>query len=193
MEQKKPDPTGALPPARPTALERVDSLPPPHFRPSVYEVPVTPGITREAYDSEHDESTPVPRESVEDGFFSQKEVDNALAASPAPVAFDFEGTDFQVKVKEGAEGSADFLRRLSAAVMGGRRESISEIRNSSPDLSLTGGIISATFNIPHSLKYRKGADWVSCREFSCLLPLCTRDPILGRACWGVLPRFGWWG
>ncbi len=52
-----------------------------------------------------------------------------------------------------------FLRRMSLAAMVGRRESLSEIRDSNPDLALSGDIISATFNIPHSLKYRKGGDW----------------------------------
>lgn len=42
-----------------------------------------------------------------------------------------------------------------------RRESLSDIRASNPDLALTGNIISATFTIPHSFAYRKGGDWVS--------------------------------
>ncbi|KAH6989494.1 family 20 glycosyltransferase [Ilyonectria sp. MPI-CAGE-AT-0026] len=40
-----------------------------------------------------------------------------------------------------------------------RRESLSEIRAANPDLALTGNIISATFNTPHSFSYRKGGDW----------------------------------
>jgi trehalose 6-phosphate synthase/phosphatase len=43
-----------------------------------------------------------------------------------------------------------------------RRESLSEIRAANPDLALSGNIISATFNTPHSFVYRKGGDWV-CR------------------------------
>lgn len=46
------------------------------------------------------------------------------------------------------------------AVMAARRESLTDIRNNNPDLALSGNIISATFNIPHTLDYRKGADWV---------------------------------
>ncbi|KAF7560058.1 hypothetical protein G7046_g4096 [Stylonectria norvegica] len=42
-----------------------------------------------------------------------------------------------------------------------RRESLSDIRAANPDLALTGNIISATFNTPHSFKYRKGGEWVS--------------------------------
>ncbi|OLN85827.1 Trehalose-phosphatase [Colletotrichum chlorophyti] len=52
----------------------------------------------------------------------------------------------------------DILKRMTLAAMG-RRESLSQIRAANPDLSLSGNIISATFNIPHSLKYRKGSDW----------------------------------
>ncbi len=43
---------------------------------------------------------------------------------------------------------------------GRRRESLTEIREANPDLALSGNILSATFNIPHTLKYRKGGDWV---------------------------------
>ncbi|KAH7327801.1 family 20 glycosyltransferase [Stachybotrys elegans] len=41
----------------------------------------------------------------------------------------------------------------------GHRESLSDIRAANPDLLLSGNIISATFNIPHSFTYRKGGDW----------------------------------
>ncbi|KAM3429036.1 hypothetical protein NHJ13734_008340 [Beauveria thailandica] len=40
-----------------------------------------------------------------------------------------------------------------------RRESLSEILAANPELSLSGSIISAAFNIPHALTYRKGGDW----------------------------------
>jgi trehalose 6-phosphate synthase/phosphatase len=65
----------------------------------------------------------------------------------------------------GAQSGADILRRMSLVAMG-RRESLSEIRAANPDLSLSGNIISATFNIPHAFKYRKGTDWVS--AFCCV-------------------------
>ncbi|KAF3763929.1 family 20 glycosyltransferase [Cryphonectria parasitica EP155] len=40
-----------------------------------------------------------------------------------------------------------------------RQVSISDIRSAYPSLALSGNVISATFNMPHSLRYRKGADW----------------------------------
>lgn len=42
-----------------------------------------------------------------------------------------------------------------------RRESLSDIRAANPDLSLSGNIISATFNAPHAFTYHKGGQWVS--------------------------------
>ncbi|UNI16558.1 hypothetical protein JDV02_002984 [Purpureocillium takamizusanense] len=40
-----------------------------------------------------------------------------------------------------------------------RRQSLSEIRAANPDLALSGNIISATFNIPHALTYKRDGDW----------------------------------
>jgi trehalose 6-phosphate synthase/phosphatase len=119
---------------------------------------VTPGITRETYDSEQSEEAEGGVGLGSPSYFSSKDIDHAIAASPAPVE---EGKSFEDQVATGANEGKEYLRRLSLAVMGGRRESLSDIRATSPDLSLSGNIISATFNIPHSLKYRKGADWVS--------------------------------
>lgn len=41
-----------------------------------------------------------------------------------------------------------------------RRESLSELRAANPELALSGNIISATFNLPHALTYRRDGDWV---------------------------------
>lgn len=168
MEQQKPDPQPAsqastskstLAPPRPAVPSRNESLLPPHYRPSITEVPVTPGITREAYDSDFN--------AVGDGsdnpdYFSQRVSDHAIAASPAPVRPVYSSQhSFNSLIAAGASESTEFLRRLNTAVMGDHRESISDIRKSSPSLGLSGNIISATFNIPHSLKYHKGTDWVS--------------------------------
>ena len=49
----------------------------------------------------------------------------------------------------------------SATVMEATQETMAAIREKNPDLALSGNVISVTFNIPHSLEYRKGADWVS--------------------------------
>ena len=158
-----------------TAAE--ESLPG-HLQESITKVPVTPGITSEAYDSEGDktETTGLPG-----GYFSRHEADHAIAASPLPGTTNVEGQSFQSKIDTGAQEGTNFMRRLSVAVMGDHsasRESMSEIRAISPDLALTGNIISATFNIPHTLRYRKGADWV---RFSCFLFLVAIFPDFGSA------------
>ena len=46
-----------------------------------------------------------------------------------------------------------------------RRDSLTTIREANPELSLSGNIISATFNIPYALTYHKGGDWVSTALF----------------------------
>ena len=47
-----------------------------------------------------------------------------------------------------------------------RRQSLSEIRAANPELALSGNIISATFNIPHALTYKKDGDWVGSSPFA---------------------------
>lgn len=203
MEQKTGAPHGAQPrdiaqpsPLRPAVPDRAESTPPPHLRPSVIAVPVTPGITREAYESEaSDKEGPGGSEAHDYFSFSRHDIDHAIAASPAPGLTNREGQSFQNKVVIGAQEGKDFLRRLSIAVMGAQGESMSDIRAMSPDLSLTGNIISATFNIPHSLRYHKGADWV-CASF-CLFVACTSilrcNNKSGRyrvlAWWGLMSSF----
>jgi trehalose 6-phosphate synthase/phosphatase len=181
MEQKKPDPPADPLPPRSPSLDRSESSLPPHLRPSVFEVPVTPDITRAAYDPFGSRGGDGTSESYFDQY--HKDIDHELVASPGLVPTDLKG-NFHAQVLAGAEGSKEFLRQLKIAVMGSRRESISEIRKTSPDLSLSGNIISATFNIPHSLKYRKGADWVSAAVFSRAPPSVVGA---GRA------KSGWWG
>ncbi|KAK3994362.1 putative glycosyltransferase [Cladorrhinum sp. PSN332] len=139
----------ALPVRPPPA--RSDSFLPPHLRSSVTNVPVTPDISQDTYNTSDPETGP-------EGYFSRKAIDHAIASSPAPDVTLKDGQSFETKVAVGAQEGKDWLKRLGIAAMG-RRESLSDIRAISPDLALSGNIISATFNIPHSLKYRKGADW----------------------------------
>ncbi|KXX81309.1 Trehalose-phosphatase [Madurella mycetomatis] len=156
MEQKA-GPPGEVPAAtsRPEIPSRAESSLPPHLRPSVIGVPVTPDISHDIWDAG-------PSGASSSGYFSRRDVDHAIAASPAPQTTNQPGQSFQSQLATGAEEGKNFLRRVSVAAMGGgtaRRESMTDIRAISPDLALTGNIISATFNIPHSLKYRKGSDW----------------------------------
>lgn len=115
----------------------------PGLRPSLTNIPVTPGITLGEYDSEQD---------TEDSYFVAdiKEPRETMAQSPSDAA-------------AGATSNADILRRMSLS-SADHKTGVPAVeldpRAANPTLGLSGGIISATFCIPHSLKLRKGADWV---------------------------------
>jgi len=121
----------------------------PGLRPSLTEVPVTPGIHLGEYNT---------TEASTSGYFSQnpgfvRERIASMAQTPREAA-------------EGATSGHEVLRRLSLASAEGQRKRGNSIafdsdpRAAYPKLELTGTIISATFCIPNSLKFRKGADWV---------------------------------
>jgi trehalose 6-phosphate synthase/phosphatase len=117
----------------------------------------TPGIHLSTYQPE---ATPQDEIFETPSYFSQ--ADRPISAEPEAIATS------PREAAAGAKTGQDILRRMSLAAMG-RRESLSEIRSGNPDLALSGNIISATFNIPHAFRYRKGADWVC---FSHLFRLC---------------------
>lgn len=157
---------------RPEA-QRTESSLPGHLRPSVINVPVTPGIHRGAYEEEPTDLPPTPQ-GAGAGYFARRINEHEIAQSPGTVGLDETGSvDKQLEV--GADASKDYMRRLSTAVTGAgrpvgleRKDSIADIRDKFPNLSLSGNIISATFTIPHLLKYTKGSgekgttgSWVS--------------------------------
>lgn len=161
-ESNPPDPSISFEnlPQRP-AWDRTDteSSLPPHYRQSVVNIPVTPGIGIRTYSS----STPEPT-SADDGDASggpsyfQFKPSKDVIASPDSVDDNMEATPSTPGNAAGVSGH-DILRRMSKSRS--RGESIVNIRNEYPTLPLSGNVISATFSIPHSLKYRKGSDWVS--------------------------------
>lgn len=125
---------------RPLLPDRQESIHP-GLRPSLTSVPVTPGIHLGEYHSEH--STDAP------SYFRHDihKLRETMAQSPAAAA-------------EGAKSNSDVLRRMSLTA---GKDAVLEVdpRTANPALGLSGGVISATFCIPNSLKYRKGQDWVS--------------------------------
>ncbi len=131
---------------RPLAPETQESVHP-GLRPSVTKVPVTPEIHRGEYNS-------WPGTGGSSYFTHDiNKLCKTMAQSPSEAA-------------SGAKTYHEVLRRMSLSKPGiNRRESLSlseiDPRAAYPGVSLSGGIISATFCIPHSLKFRKGADWVS--------------------------------
>jgi len=128
---------------RPLLPDRQESIHP-GLRPSLTNVPVTPGILLNEYDGEGNSS--------EASYFTHDitKIRSSMAQSPTDAA-------------SGAKSNREILRRMSLTTGLQRRDSLLDIdpRAANPSLSLSGGIISATFCIPHSLQYRKGADWVS--------------------------------
>ena len=69
--------------------------------------------------------------------------------------------DSPARVATGARTSGELLRRLS--LVDSDRPAIHEVdpRTAFPSLNLSGGIISATFCIPHSVGFQSGQEWVS--------------------------------
>jgi trehalose 6-phosphate synthase/phosphatase len=108
------------------------------------DVPVTPGIHLGEYADPCGEDEP--------SYFVHDihRLRETMAQSPSAAA-------------SGAKSNHDILRRMSLNAGRERSDSWADIdpRAANPALNLSGGIISATFCIPHSLKYRKGQDWVS--------------------------------
>ena len=127
---------------RPLGPDRQESIHP-GLRPSLTKVPVTPGIHLGEY--EKDDSRPSTGYFVSD-IHRHRE---GMAQSPTEAA-------------SGAKSNRDILRRMSLTGGLQRRESLTNVDPlaANPKLALSGGIISATFCIPHSLQFRKGADWV---------------------------------
>jgi trehalose 6-phosphate synthase/phosphatase len=117
----------------------------PGLRPSLIKVPVTPGIGLGEYNSGSTTGEP--------SYFAHDiaNVRESMAQSPSDAA-------------SGAKSHHDILRRMSlSSPRLQRKDSVADVdpRAANPSLSLSGGVISATFCIPHSLQLRTGADWVS--------------------------------
>jgi trehalose 6-phosphate synthase/phosphatase len=144
---------------RPSIGERGDSSSPlpPQLRESITRVPVTPGIGLGAYSS----GSSYDNEGGSSPSYFKAKPGGDVVASPDLIDTGARpgSASSPSQAAAGAKTGHEILRRMGLA-MGARRDSLSEIRASHPDLALSGNIISATFNIPHSLKYRKGSDWV---------------------------------
>lgn len=137
--------------SRPPIGERADTLLPPSLIQSITQVPVTPGINFDTYRPHDADDADEATGTTSPSYFSREATapshPNDTDLSPSEVAATATTTE-------------NLLSRMSLAAMG-RRQSLSQIRAAHPDLHLSGNVISATFNIPHSLVYNKGADWVS--------------------------------
>jgi len=129
----------------PLLADRQESVHP-GLRSSLVNVPVTPGIHLGEY-----ASRPTTGDSISYFSHDPSKLRNKMAQSPSAAA-------------AGAKTNHEILRRMSFPSPGlQRKASILDIdpQAANPTLGLSGGVISATFCIPHSLQYRKGQDWVS--------------------------------
>ncbi|KAH8895910.1 hypothetical protein GQ53DRAFT_743863 [Thozetella sp. PMI_491] len=163
MDPKASEPSAALQSRKDEQADRYalheddsESALPPQLRNSVTNVPVTPGINLHTYKSESSGDGAAPGNATDrsdsPSYFKGVQPDRATVASPNPI--DERAADSPSQAAAGAKSPQDILRRMSLS-----QESFATIRDANPDLSLSGNIISATFTIPHSLKYRKGSDW----------------------------------
>lgn len=143
----------------------------PALRSAMVDIPVTPGIDLGAYDSTPESTASTPAVSFFADELARKDLPGSVGESPP-----------------GAESNQDILRRISLSAHPKRQNSLDEIdpRAANPSLGLSGGMISATFCIPHSLRYIKGSEWV--RSISDLRVLYANN-ILGTSTptWHVCP------
>jgi len=123
----------------------------PGRRPSLTDVPVTPGFHLGEYDSTREGNggfsyfTPNPEKTA------------GMQQTPSQLA-------------HGAKDERDVLRRMSLSDPRRNEDPIDQLsikdpRAAHPELGLSGNVISATFAIPQSLRYKKGQDWVGLAMF----------------------------
>jgi trehalose 6-phosphate synthase/phosphatase len=144
---------------------------PAHHRKSVTKVPVTPGIQLSTYHSEASSDCSKPASPTyftrepgkADRRPSHRLFDAPRVESPAEIGSptqnkpDIRATSPTEAIR-GAMSHHEVLRRMSLSFRG-RRESITNIKSAVPDLGLSGNIISATFTLPYSVKYRGAGEW----------------------------------
>ncbi len=132
----------------------------PALHPSITNVPVTPGVALSGKSSYFQSPpisptlrrTPQPFSSAGSNFSpSKRDADppNRLPDSPTHVV-------------DGARTGAELLRRLSLIDGVHKKPELVDLdpRAAHPGLQLSGGVISVTFCIPHSVGFKEGADWV---------------------------------
>ncbi|KAI0123582.1 family 20 glycosyltransferase [Xylariales sp. AK1849] len=140
---------------------------PAHERDSITNIPVTPGIHLSTYHSQSSAGRDSPQPQSPNYFSSnpaqgdrrpsRRISDAARVESPTQLDSDVIASS-PTEAARGAMSPQDVLRRMSLSSKG-RRESISDIKASVPDLALSGNIISVTFTLPYSLEYRSAGDW----------------------------------
>ncbi|KAK8093311.1 Trehalose-phosphatase [Apiospora kogelbergensis] len=151
---------------RPSWLDRSESGLPPHERPSVTKVPVTPGIHLTTYQSPDEKHSKKGRRTTP-GYFTSgpahhdRRDSQTLGRSPLESLSELPGAGVHSSPTQAARSvtpDQEVLRRLSLSSKG-HWESISQMQAAVPELALTGNLISATFTLPYALKYNQPGDW----------------------------------
>ena len=127
----------------------------PALHPSITSIPVTPGI--DAFDGSDVAESPDIETPTQETQSTGPQWNANTYFAPRE---DTKAPDSPTQFASGARSPADLLRRLS--LIDGNRPAIPDVdpRESHPGLHLSGGIISATFCIPHSVGFKSGATWV---------------------------------
>ncbi|KAI0468199.1 trehalose-phosphatase [Xylaria cf. heliscus] len=147
-------------PTNPAGSCSEDSSPnlPPHKRTANINIPVTPDIQQNTY-----QTPSLQRSAVTEspGYFTR---DPRKHDGPARPSLQSQTADearlpaSPTNLIRGAMSGEEVLRRMSQAAVG-HNESIDDIRSAAPDLGLTGNIISATFTAPYTVKYYNNGEW----------------------------------
>lgn len=124
----------------------------PALHPSITNVPVTPAFDGVDVDESPEMQTPTQDSQPSGPQWNANSYFAPREGTKAP--------DSPTRFASGARSPADLLRRLS--LIDGNRPTIPEVdpREAHPGLHLSGGIISATFCIPHSVGFNSGSAWV---------------------------------
>lgn len=127
----------------------------PALHPSITSIPVTPGI--DAFNEPNVDESPDVKTPTQENSSSGPQWNANSYFAPREGA---KAPDSPTQFASGARSPADLLRRLS--LINSNRPAIREVgpTESHPSLHLSGGIISATFCIPHSVGFKTGAEWV---------------------------------
>ena len=147
----------------------------PGHRASLVNVPVTPGIHLGEYASDESASSS-SRPATSYFAHNITKLHESMAQSPTEAA-------------SGATSNREVLRRMSLTSGHPRADTAESLpdldpREANPALGLSGGIISATFCIPHKLQYRKGADWV-CELLCICISMANRTIGIELSSWNL--------
>jgi trehalose 6-phosphate synthase/phosphatase len=111
------------------------------------EVPVTPGVHQSGGQTEYFENRPSTS--------SDKAPFDPQGATPGPRWND----NTYTQAEDQSEGIS-LIRKLAKASLAGKSDITDDPTQQHPELSLSGRIISATFNVPYSIGFSPGNEWV---------------------------------